>query len=54
MQEDDMLRTVGIYTDYVDTLDFSLEPKDNDFMIKVCSYSGKFYTRTFFLFEIIW
>ena len=34
-QKDDMLRTVGIYTDYVDTTDFDLMPDDKNFMIKV-------------------
>ena len=34
-QKEDMYRTVGIYTDYIDTTDFDLMPDDKDFMIKV-------------------
>lgn len=35
VQDDDMMRTVAIYTDYVSMRDFNLEPTDNEFMIKV-------------------
>ena len=30
-----MLRTVGIYTDYIDTMSFQLNDKDKEYMLKV-------------------
>ena len=35
LQEHDNDRTVGIYTDYIDTTDFHLEDDDKEFIVRV-------------------